>query len=177
MKIQKLSPSRINNRINIVFDDGSYLPFFIDDVVKNNLKIGNDVDFEALKKISDNYLAYEYALRQIAISPKTETILRQKLRQKFKDVDAENIITAVSPYLDDQKYIEYIQRKFKHKSNREISYRLKLAGISYNCHQDDQEKIKKLIQKKKNISISALISRGFAYTDIKSVFAKLGILR
>lgn len=177
MKIQKLKPSRIRNRINIVFDDGSYLPFFIDDLVKNNLKIGNDVNFEDLRKISTNYLAHEYALRQIAISPKTEKILRQKLKQKFKILDLEDIITAVSPYLDDQKYIEYIQKKFKRKSNREISYRLKLAGISFNCHQDEKEKIEKLLQKKKNISISALIGRGFAYDDIKSVFAKNGLLK
>lgn len=177
MKIQQLKRSRISNRINIVFDDGFYLPFFIDDVVKNNLKIGNDVDFEALKIISTNYLAREYALRQIAISPKTETILRQKLRQKFRNFDPEEIITAVSPYLDDQKYIEYIQKKFKRKSNREISYRLKLAGISYTCHHDEKEKIEKLLQKKKNISISALIGRGFAYDNIKSVFAKFGRIK
>lgn len=172
MKIQRLRPSRIKNRLNVVFEDGSYLPMFIDDVVKNSLKIGSDVNFDDLLKLSINYQAREYALRQIAISPKTEAILRQKLRKKFRDFNPDELITAISPYLDDQKYIDYIQRKFKHKSNREISYRLKMAGISYQSHQDDREKILVLQRKKKNISISSLVQRGFAYSDIKSVFDK-----
>lgn len=177
MKILKLKASIIKNRINVLFEDGSYLPLFIDDVIKNNLKTGDNIDFDNLKKLSNDYLVREYALRQIAISPKTEKILYQKIKRKFPDYNPDSIITALSPYLDNQKYIDYILKKFKRKSNREISYRLKLAGISYNCHQDEKEKIETILKKKKNISISALIGRGFAYDDIKSVFAKLGILR
>lgn len=177
MKILKLKASRIKNRINILFEDGSYLPLFIDDVIKKNLKIGDNIEIDDLKKLSTEYLVREYALRQIAISPKTQKILFQKIKRKFKEFNPDSIITALSPYLDDQKYIDYILKKFKQKSNREISYRLKLAGISYNCHQDEKEKIETILKKKKNISISALIGRGFAYDDIKSVFAKLGILR
>ena len=177
MKIQKLKPSRISNRINVVFDDGSYLPFFIDDVVKNSLKIGDDVDFNKLKIISTNYLARQYALNQIALSPKTAVILKRKLQFKFRNFDATDLIESLKPYLDDQKFTDYFVKKNKKKSSREIEFRLKMLGITYHSDQSDQEKIEKLLQKKKNISISALIGRGFAYDDIKSVFAKLGIIR
>jgi len=177
MKIQKLKTSRIRNRINVVFDDGSYLPLFIDDVIKNNLKIGEEYEFNKLKEISTNYLARQYALRQIAISPKVESILERKLKQKFKDYDSSELIEKLKPYLDEKKFIEYFLNKNKKKSNREIQYRFKMLKINYNPEESDQEKIEKIIEKKKNISISALMTRGFAYNDIKSVFAKLGRLK
>ena len=173
MKIQKLKPSRINNRINVIFDDNSYLPLFVDDVVKNNLKIGYDVDYSLLKDLSTKYLVKEYALRQIALSPKTAIILKRKIQQKFRDFNPDEIIENLKPYLNEQKFIEYFINKFKKKSNREIEYRLKMLGIKYHSTISDLEKIKNLIKKKKNISISALIARGFAYSDIKSVFANL----
>jgi len=177
MKIQRLKPSRIKNRINVVFDDGGYLPLFIDDVVKNSLKVGEECDFDKLKDMSINYLARQYALRQIAISPKVEAILRRKLRQKFRDYNPDDLIDSLKPYLDEKKFIEYFVAKNKKKSNREIEFRLKMLKINYHPEQLDQEKIEKILQKKKNISISALMTRGFAYDDIKSVFAKLGKLK
>jgi len=177
MKIQRLKPSRIKNRINVVFDDGSYLPLFIDDVVKNSLKVGEDCDFGKLKDLSINYLARQYALRQIAMSPKVEAILRRKLRQKFRDYNPDDLIDSLKPYLDEKKFVEYFVAKNKKKSNREIEFRLKMLKINYHPQQADQEKIEKILQKKKNISISALMTRGFAYDDIKSVFAKLGKLK
>jgi len=172
MKIQSLRPSRIKNRINITFDDGSYLPFFIDDVVRLGLKVDQEADYSELKAISTNYLARQYALRQIAISPKTEKILRQKLSKKYRDYNSDKLIESLLSYLDDQKYIDYVCKKFKNKSNREISYRLKLAGISYSPKLDDRQKILNIMKKKKNISISSLVQRGFAYDDIKTLFAK-----
>lgn len=177
MKILKLKPSRIKNRINVLFDDGSYLPMFIDDVVKLSLKIGEEADISILKNFSQNYLARDYALRQIAISPKTKKILSQKLKQKFKDFNSDSLLKELDKYLDEKNYINYIQRKFKNKSNREISYRLKMAGINYLAKSDDKEKIRKLLEKKKNLSISSLISRGFSYSDIKSVFANLSQIK
>lgn len=117
MKILKLKPSRIKNRINVLFDDGSYLPMFIDDVVKLSLKIGEEADISILKNFSQNYLARDYALRQIAISPKTKKILSQKLKQKFKDFNSDSLLKELDKYLDEKNYINYIQRKFKNKSN------------------------------------------------------------
>jgi SOS response regulatory protein OraA/RecX len=177
MIVQKLKPSRIKNRINVCFDDGSYLPMLIDDVVKLSLKKNKEVDLDVLKKFSQNYLAKEYALRQIAISPKTEKILSQKLRQKFKDFDSEKLLKELHQYLKEENYISYIQNKFKHKSNREITYRLKMAGINFVCQSNDQAKIRQIIAKKPNISISSLISKGFSYPDIKSVFANLSQIK
>ena len=173
MIVQKLKPSRIKNRINVCFDDGSYLPMLIDDVVKLSIKKDKEIDFAVLKKFSQNYLAKEYALRQIAISPKTTKILRQKLRQKFQDFDPEKLLKQLKKYLKEENYIAYIQNKFKKKSNREITYRLKMAGINYLSRGDDQAKIRQIIAKKPKISISSLISKGFSYPDIKSVFANL----
>jgi len=177
MKIQRLKASRIRNRINVVFDDGNYLPLFIDDVVKNNLKIGEECDFGKLKDLSTNYLARQYALRQIAISPKVASILKRKLRQKYRDFNSDELIESLKQYLDEKKYIDYFVNKYKKKSKREIEYRLKMLGIDCRLDQSDTEKIEKILQKKKNITISSLIQRGFAYNDIKSVFAKFDKLK
>jgi SOS response regulatory protein OraA/RecX len=145
----------------------------IDDVVKLGLKKNNEADVAQLKEFSQNYLAKEYALRQIAISPKTEKILKQKIKQKFRDFNSDELVGELTKYLNEDDYISYIQRKFKNKSNREISYRLKIAGIDYSSRNDDKEKIRNLLLKKKKLSISSLIQRGFSYPDIKSVFANL----
>ena len=119
----------------------------------------------------------EYALRQVAISPKTKKILKQKIRQKFKDFNSDKLLDKLEKYLDEDDYISYIERKFKNKSNREINYRLKIAGINYLSKNDDKEKIRNLLLKKKKLSISSLIQRGFSYPDIKSVFANLSQIK
>src|SRR5574344_981904 len=78
--------SRIKNRIWLSFSDSSFLPFFIDDVVKLSLQKNQEIDDQKLELITIKSLFYvgqEYALRQIAISPKTEKIIKQKLKTFF----------------------------------------------------------------------------------------------
>ncbi|HPD44588.1 MAG TPA: hypothetical protein PK131_00180 [Candidatus Woesebacteria bacterium] len=173
MKLQSLKPSRIKNRVNLVFDDGSYLPFLVDEALKLGLKTGQEVNFMELKEKSTNYLAREYALRQIALSPKTEKLLRRKLLHKFPNFLPDQLIQELKPYLEETQYINYILKRFKDRSNREISYRLKLAGINYQSQENDLAKIKALLKKKPKTTFASLIRKGFAYDDVKSTFDKL----
>ena len=70
----------------MIFSDNSYLPFFIDDVVKFSLQKNQTLDEEKFSQVifaALFYLGWEYALRQVAISPKTEKIISQKLKLFF----------------------------------------------------------------------------------------------
>ena len=84
--LTNIKTSRILNRVNLSFSDDSYLPFFIDDVVKLSLQKNQSIDDEKFLQIisaSLSYLGREYALRQVAISPKTQKIISQKLKLFF----------------------------------------------------------------------------------------------
>lgn len=175
MKILQFRPSRIKNRINITFDDGSYLPFFIDDIFILKLSRDQEIDkakYEEIKAKSDYYLAYNYTLRQIAVSPKTEILLRQKLHHKYPHFNPDQVIDIIKSknLLNSDDYLEYFLKRHPLKSNRELQFLLSRQGIKYQSSQNDREKIKNLLKKKKNLTISALARRGFAYGDIKSVF-------
>ena len=78
LTLTDIKTSRIPNRVNLTFSDQSYLPFFIDDVVKLSLTKNQSISPEIFDKIvsaSLFYLGKEYALRQVAISPKTQKII------------------------------------------------------------------------------------------------------
>ena len=86
LTLTNIKASRIPNRVNLVFSDGSYLPFLTDDIIKLSLKKNQSIDNNLLTKItitSLTYLGTDYSLRQIALSPKTEKILTHKLKLYF----------------------------------------------------------------------------------------------
>jgi len=169
LQLSNIKASRITNRVNLIFSDGSYLPFFIDDVVKLSLHKGQEVDitqYEIIKNKSLLYLGKEYALRQIAISPKTEKKLELKLKiyfQKFKkkynlsDIDSivsiiKDIISELNSrnLLNKTDFTTYFINKNRHKSRTEILYLLSQQGIESTPFITDQLDFKndlKLIQK------------------------------
>lgn len=144
LSITNIKTSRIPNRVNLTFSDGSYLPFLIDDVVRLSLSKNQEFDSEKLAQIissSLTYLGKEYALRQIAISPKTETILSQKLKiyfikttQKFKlfsQISSSSIIEKIIQeiksrgFLNNSDFVTYFVNKNKSKSLNEIKFFIK----------------------------------------------------
>jgi len=174
LQILKAKTSRINNRINLVFSDNSYLPLFIDDYLKLSLNKGQDIDQETYNLIAQKslmYLAREYALRQIAISPKSKKNLSQKLNiflirtvKKFnlKDFSFKNIIEEIIGDLESRKllnsddFADYFIKKNSHKSSRQILNLLSQQGIKINPNQlkenmlnNDLDLIKKYLNKKK----------------------------
>jgi len=171
LSLVNIKISRIKNRVNLVFSDGNYLPFFIDDVVRLSLVKHQELSQEKLEQVKSLallYLAKEYALRQIAISPKTEKILFRKLKlfflkttQKFKllsSISSDSIINQIiadlktKKLLDQASFIDYFIKKNKFKSVAEIKFLLKQQGVdtsSLNISSDNEgQSIKKILSKK-----------------------------
>lgn len=170
MQIITISPSRQSQQqVWLKFDDGSLLPFKVDDVVRLKLSKFSDITPELHQSIliaSANYLLLEYSLRQIAISPKTRKSLTQKLRvycQKLKykyNLPTELVTPLIDPVvqriaddglLDNESYVEHIIRKYPRKSSAELVYLLRQQGINYSpspSSRTEIEKIKNLIVKK-----------------------------
>lgn len=170
--LTNIKTSRIPNRVNLTFSDGSYLPFLVDDVVRLSLVKNQEVNQEKLARIISLSLAYlgkEYALRQIAISPKTETIISQKLKiyfikttQKFKlfsQVPFDSIIKKTIEeikargFLNQSDFVTYFVNKNKSKSANEIKFLLRQKGINLSSLNlslnNDLDSLKKILSKKK----------------------------
>jgi SOS response regulatory protein OraA/RecX len=174
MYLAAVKASRFPTRVYLKFSDGLLLPFFIDDLVIMTLTAGQEIDEEKFKKIINSsllYLARDYALKQIAISPKSEKTLCQKLKVyldrsilKYKipknGVDLNFIIDACiekiksQGLLGNEDYVKFFINKNKRKSKREIVYLLQKEGISIETipssyfSEDDLEKIRILLRKK-----------------------------
>lgn len=182
MQIISIRASKQPNRVWITFSDSSFIPFFIDDVVKLGLVKNQEIDdlkFQLIIQTSLLFVGREHVLRQIAISPKTEKIINQKLKIFFRNVVTKyklNItglnLTEISreiidylkakKLLNDQDFIKYFVKKNHKKSHQQIIYMLQQFGVDQsllsqiNFNQEtDAEKIKSYLDKK-NIDISKL---------------------
>jgi SOS response regulatory protein OraA/RecX len=182
MQIVSIKPSRIPNRVWITFSNNYFIPFFIDDVVKLSLKTNQEIDEANFRLITKTFLFFvgrEYALRQIAISPKTEKIINQKLKLFFKKTSLKYKVNLDNLNLDkinkkiikelknkkllnDLDFVEYFINKNKRKSHYQIIYLLKQFGVSSDIlssidfdKEKDVEKIK-IFLNKKNIDKSKL---------------------
>jgi len=192
MQITSIKISKIPNRVWITFSNNSFLPFFIDDVVKLSLVKNQEIDqskLELITKTALQFVGREYALRQIAISPKVEKIIYQKLKIFFQKVflkykinyqNINEIIQEIIEYLNsknllnEKKFTEYFIQKNKNKSSQQISFLLSQYNIKTSLENNDLEKIKKIIDKKKNMDKlklkSLLYRRGFNLSDINNAF-------
>lgn len=175
MQISSIKSSKIPNRVWITFSDSSYIPFFIDDVVKLSLIKNQEIDdskLELIIKTALQFIGREYALRQIAISPKTEKIINQKLKLFFRktifkyklNINALNLNEISQQIIDylkerkllnDQDFIKYFVKKNSRKSRQQIIYMLHQFGVDQNLlsnikfnQENDLDKIKKILDKK-----------------------------
>ena len=197
LQLSNIKASRITNRINLIFSDGSYLPFFIDDVVKLSLHKGQDLDdhqYDIIKDKSLLYLGKEFALRQIAISPKTEKKLELKLKiyfQKFKKKYNFSEVNSVSSIINDiisdlnsrnllnkTDFTTYFINKNRHKSRTEILYLLAQQGIestSFIIDQLDPKNDLELIQNylnKKKITLQDMKDFNYRQKIMASLFRR-----
>ncbi len=198
MQILTISHSRQPQKVWLKFDDDSLLPFKIDDLVILNVKKFVEFDVAALTKIqaaSSKFVMTEYALRQIAISPKTSKLLSQKLanyqrliQKKYNYASeatsglTEAVIQEISAkgLLDDSKFIEYYVRRHSKMSQMQLKYNLRTLGLEYSSQESDHDKIAKIIFQKskttnltdfktKNKLIASLYRKGFAINLVKTV--------
>lgn len=200
MQIVQISPSRRSNQVWLKFDDQSLLPYKIDDVVIQKLKKFTDISgdlYQCILETSAKHLLSEAALRHLAISPKTEKVLSQKLQQYSSRIIVKynypssllnSLIGPIidnlksSGLLDEQQYIDYLVRKYPKKSISELNYILKSLGINRSLTVPPEQelvKILNLIQKKysnvdysdyksKNQVVAKLYRKGFALELIKT---------
>jgi len=174
LKLLRLLPSRrTKNRVWLIFNDSSKLPFFIDDVVvlglKTNLEINGDL-YEKIKARALYYLLYNYSLNQIALSPKISQTLSPKIRQKLHfylrkyklSGDylylVDEIIAKLSNLnlLDDVAFGEHLLRKNKKNSRQYISRLFSFYHLSPPADflNDDVQNIKEILLKKKYTSVN-----------------------
>jgi SOS response regulatory protein OraA/RecX len=173
--IKSIKKSPLPSRANVQLSDGNYLPLLIDDVIKLSLKKGEFLDTDRLNSLiqtSFSYLIKEYALKQIATSPKTKKLLNQKIFQKkyqlsqkyplFKEVTKNTLITdqVVQEIenlglLNDIDYAKYAINRHRTKSLRFIRGLLRQKGVNLNHLPDDifsqidsSKNIKKYLLKK-----------------------------
>lgn len=203
MKIISFSPSsKSNQQVWLKFDDSSFLPFKLDDIVlfkiKKNVDISTD-EYRLIQSLSASYSLNNYALRQLAISPKTKLVLTQKLslysqklshRYNFSKDIFPGLISKIVTDLDSQNYlnesdfVSYFLKKNSRKSASEIRFQLQRLGISRHhipsAISGEQDKIRQLLLKKlrhqdlsdvntKNKIISFLFRKGFAIGDVKTI--------
>lgn len=196
--LQKILPVKNSSQAYLNLSDQRLIPLHIDSVLKLGLKTGIDLSPEILEKIyglSQKELLYNYALRQIAISPKTPTLLlrrlslyQRKIVHKFKFILlsdlVQEVVTEVQErgLLKESDYADYLQRRCSKKSNLYLKKKLVEAGLnpSATAHRDESEIIQNLLRKKnisfveltdfktKNKIIGSLYRQGYSLSAIKS---------
>jgi len=172
LTLTNIKTSRVPNRVNLIFSDDSYLPFFIDDVVKLSLQKNQAIDDEKFSQIISTalfYLGWEYALRQVAISPKTQKIISQKLKlfflktgRKYKHLigfKTDQIISTIIDYLNSKKllnqddFIKSFLAKNHRKSANQIKFLLSQKGVDISGLKlektNDIDSIKRILTKKR----------------------------
>jgi len=202
MILLQIRKSKSPEKIYLLFDNGGLLPLKLDDYVLEKLKSGQEITnplFDRLSVLSLTYLLKNYALNQIAISPKIETILRPKLLRQisyyfhkfsFASIDTSPIIADILDYLNQKKlldpatYASYLIRRHRGKSEnylRQLFFHHHLDTSLLFGSVNDPDQIRKLINKKtkslpkpmdfktKTRLIGFLLRNGFAYSDIKTV--------
>lgn len=172
LTITNIKASRIPNRVNLSFSDGSYVPFLIDDVVKLFLQKNQQIDETKLNQIisaSLLYLGQEYALRQVAISAKTQKIISQKLKlffiriaQKYKHFSGfkfDLIILSIVDNLNSKNllnqtdFVKSFLAKNHYKSANQIKFLLSQKGVDTSFLKldktNDINSINRILAKKK----------------------------
>jgi SOS response regulatory protein OraA/RecX len=209
MQLVATNPSRKSQQVWLKFSDDTLLPLKIDDLAVLNIKkfveISDDT-FAKIQMLSSRYLLLEYCLRQIAISPKVESVLRQKIRQYIHRINfkyglpspvmanqVDSIIDKLNNdnLLSHQDYFDHLVRKYPKKSSMELNYLLKSKGISLQISVNSEQeidKIKQLISKKysrvdlsdymsKNQLIAKISRKGFPIEFIKTAIDELSFIR
>lgn len=202
MQLLKISRSRSSDKVWLSFDDGSLIPFKVDDIVIHKIKPGVIDNYDFLCELSLKFLINNYALRQISISPKIAAILVPKLKNQAQyyqkkyhlpALNSSQIIDETINYLDSKGWLDpagfakSLLKKHHKKSKRYLEqlfsfYHLDQSLLSFNT---DKDNIKKLLEKKmshlpnpldfktKTKLYQSLVQKGFAYNDIKSVIDEI----
>ena len=187
------------------FLEGRLLPLSIDDFVSLGIKKTQEIDdalFSQMEQRSARFMMLQYSLRQIAISPKIQSILVPKLKLYCRRLSLkfgyqsslypaiiDEIIQKLTDdgLLDEPGFVDYYLRRHSKKSVLENNYRLRQLGIKTVIPKipgSDSENIKKILLRKysqinlddfaaRQKVIAALTRKGFALNDIKNAIDEM----
>jgi SOS response regulatory protein OraA/RecX len=143
MIVKTTKPNRSCQALYVYTDTSAIYILPLEVALKLHFRPGNELtDIPFLETTSLQYLLKEYALRQIAISPKSRHILSQKLTQKLNDYKfkynySQDIsISEILDYLearnllDASSFARHIVFKNRNKSSQFISQKLKQQKLS-----------------------------------------------
>ena len=151
LKIDSIKPSRFPLRLNLRLSNGLILPLLADDCFKLSLKKNQAINqslLTQLVELSFSYLIEEYSLRQIALSPKTDKLLGQKINIKSRQLlhkyplfkthlkrktqIVSDIISKLSQkgLLNELDYARFLLNRHRHKSENYLKKLLSYHGIN-----------------------------------------------
>ncbi len=175
------------NRVNVYIDGQFALALSIDEVVKNGLKKGQEIDETKLSELRDvdaTGKAYDKILNFLSYRPRTVKEVRDRLYQyEIRDVDKQNSLIkrlAELGYLDDLKFAQwFIESRNTHRprSIRYLSQELSSKGVSKDIIRDltshitgEDETIKQLLAKKLGTN------RSLSMVERQKIYSYLGRL-
>jgi SOS response regulatory protein OraA/RecX len=140
-QLQKLKLGPNGQTCYLTFNNGRLYRLPIDYVVSHHLKENQDfslISYRRLVRASLYYQLYNAALRQLAIAPKTEFLLRQRLRlyaQKHRFQAPLTIVKVLHKVtrlglIKDEAYVEHYLRKYPHKGLSLQKMELAARGVN-----------------------------------------------
>jgi regulatory protein len=181
-----------SDRYSIFLDDVYTFSLNAQDVVDQDVRIGQEVDSKRLvelKKISSLGLTYNKLLRYLAVRQRSRKELLEYFRRKqLSDSEAGILLKKVDQIgmLDDKRFASSwvdSRRKRKHSSSRQLRYELHQKGIDERTISEalaendisDEEALAALIEKKRRISrykddkklMVYLVGQGYPYGLVK----------
>ncbi|MDR1138706.1 MAG: RecX family transcriptional regulator [Clostridiales bacterium] len=177
---------RNKKRVNISIDGSFVCGLESITVLKYNLQVGQDIEIEYLAELqldSDKHTAFDKAVKYLSIRLRSELEMRQYLRDKgFLPLTIEYCIAKLCEYkyIDDEAFAKcYVESKSNKSGIRKLEYELRQLGVDQStiseclAQVDAKEPLTKLVRKMykgdRRKIIDYCLSRGFEYSDIKSV--------
>lgn len=195
--ITSLSLQKNKTRANIYLDGKFVCGLDNETIVKNRLKVGEEISTESLEKMqaeSEINKAFEKALSLIERQLYSKKQLETKLKEKGYLPETINITLnklVEYGYLNDALYAQNYVGVNKNKSRKEIKYKLMQKGINANTIDEVVNKIdteterdnavaiaEKYMRRKENTKeninklFAYLIGKGFAIDDAKFAIKK-----
>lgn len=195
-QISRLVAGKKNpGRINVYLDGVFAFALSLDEVVKNGLKKGLELNadqVQALKKTDDLSWAYAKILNFLSFRPRTEFEVRSRLK-KYGVEEAESIEWVINKlvdrgYLSDLAFAKwFVESRMgnRPRSKQHLSAELRAKGVDVSVINqalvgiDETGPLEALIAKKSALSrdklLGFLLRRGFKYTVVQAKLDELGI--
>ncbi len=160
MIITEISQQRKKGRYNLFVDEVFYSGLGAEAIVKNGLKVGQEITKDKLEEIvseSEERSAFERILTIISKQMQTKFELRQKLlKYGFSESVIQNSIKKAEEYgyVNDGLYAKMVVDAKKSKSKMEVKSFLFKKGVSNNIIQEETEKIDEEQEKENTIKLA-----------------------